>query len=154
MKKYEDILDAQNNFIIRRNKYFLELNYTFFLRMVNEFYEKAEIPNDSMIKYKYGTNENINIVEEWVDLDDNLICSMRISIKIAEVYHDVRFLTTQVDNKLILKVVIDAAYDEFIFDISKNDISDLGFENVINFVVETIIAVYDKSLNTPVNKKK
>ncbi|TPG44005.1 hypothetical protein [Flavobacterium pectinovorum] len=145
MKKYQDILDAQNNFISRRNN-FLELNYSFFLKLINEIYEKAELPKDGMIKYKYETNDNINFVEGWVDLDDDEICSMRISLKITEVYHDVKFYTTKVNNNIILKVVIDTFYDEFSFDMNKNEVKDLDFENIIEFIVESIISVYNQNL--------
>lgn len=145
MKTYQDIIAAQNNFYIRRRNYFLDLNYSFFLRLTNEFYEKAELPLDAMIKYKHGTNENINMVEEWTYLDENLICSMRISLKVAEVYHDVNFFTKKIDNNLILKVLIDVDYDEFIFDISNNDVKYLDLDSIIEFVIVTIINVYDQS---------
>ncbi len=143
MKKHKDILEAQKRFVQRR-KDFLELNYIFFDNLVREIGKEMEIPNGNFKKYRAGTNDNINIIEEWVELNDDESCSMRVGIIVENIVHNVDLVNYKTENKLTLSVSCVDEIKEYEYELSKIKPEAVNFKNVVAFISESLVGRYDK----------
>jgi hypothetical protein len=144
MKKHKDIIESQKGFIQRR-KDFLELNYKFFDNLVGQIGKELEIPNGSFIKYKAGTNDNINIIEEWVELSDaDERCSMRVGIVADNVSHTVNLSNFKNGNDFTLSVSCADEHKEFEYDLKTDDPELIDFEDVVTFISDSLVGNYDK----------
>lgn len=145
MKNYQDILNAQKKFYSRKQQYF-NLNCEFYLNLINQISAKGEIPKGGLLKYKCGTNDNSNIVEDWIMLNNDGSCSMQISIIVNNILHDVDLLTNKQNNLLTLTIKIYTENQEFNFDLSKTDVNTINFDNVIEYIFEILANNYDDSI--------
>lgn len=143
MKIYQDILIAKENFIKRKEEY-LELNYQFYLNLIEQIGEKGKVPNGGIIKYKNGTRDNINIVEEWIELNDDESCSMQIGIITNPVSHDIDLSTHKQKSVLTLRVTINRETKEFKFDLSEQKPDKINFDEVVEFIFNELSTNYEK----------
>jgi hypothetical protein len=143
MKTFKDILLAKESFIKRREE-FLELNYQFYLNLIGQIGEKGQIPNGGLIKYKNGTRDNINIVEEWTELNDDESCSMQIGIITDQISHDVDFSTHKRKFELTLSVTINRETKEFEFDLTEQKPDEINFDEVVDYIFEELSDNYEK----------
>ncbi|RKE77974.1 hypothetical protein [Chryseobacterium sp. AG363] len=143
MKTYNDILSAQTNFVERRNKY-LELNHKFYLNFMKQLGEKGKIPDGGLIKYQKGTNKNINIVEEWVELNDDESCSIRIGISVENILHILYLSTKKQKSDLVLDIVSDAGNKKFLYQLSSENVETLNFDEEITFIFDILVQCYDQ----------
>lgn len=144
MKKHQEIIKAQEEFKTRKENY-LNLNYEFFLNFINQLYEKAELPKNGMIKYKYGTDENSNIVEDWLEVSDNGDCEMRISIIANEIGHDFWLSNSKKGNTLKLQISNGDENRDFDYDLTiEKKMSEIKFESEIDFIIDSAINIYER----------
>lgn len=143
MKKFNDILIVEENFFTRKEQY-LNLNYEFYLNLIKQIGKKGEIPNGGLLKYKSGTRDNINIVEEWIEFNDDESCSMQIGIVTNNLSHDIHF-STKIKQKsnLTLSVTTDINVKQFEFDLMKQKVQEINFDDVVEYIFETLIKFYD-----------
>ncbi|MCS4240188.1 hypothetical protein M2306_001754 [Myroides gitamensis] len=146
MKTFGDILNSQINFLTRRDKV-LSINYEFYLNLVYQIGNKGQIPDGSLIKYQKGTNSNINIVEEWVELNDDETCSMRIGIVVNNTNHLVSLSTKQEKSNIDLTVTTDLEVRNYQYNLENNKISDLNFDDVVSNIFEDIVNSYNNWFN-------
>ncbi len=144
MKKHQEIIKAQNEFKVRRESY-LKLNHEFFLNFTNQLYKKAELPNNGMIKYKYGTDDNSNIVEDWLEIDDNGNCAMRISVIANDIRHDFWLSNSKDGDTLKLEISNGNEAKKFAYDLTiQKNVAQIEFESEIDFIIDSAIILYDR----------
>jgi hypothetical protein len=147
MKTHQDILNAQQQLIVRQNEC-LDLNYEFFMNLTDQIYVKAKVPREVIKIYKHGysTEQYTNIIEEWVRLTDDGSCHMQISFVFEPITHDVEFTTIRKHNNFTLKINSKSRdnYREFDFLIGDPiDIQCIQFDEVIDFLIDSIVYYYN-----------
>ncbi|WP_299678486.1 hypothetical protein [uncultured Dokdonia sp.] len=143
MKKHKDILESQKRFVQRRED-FLELNYKFYDNLVRQIGEELEIPNGSLIKYKAGTNDNINIIEKWMELNDDESCSMRVGIVADNISHTVSLSNYKNGNDFTLSVICEDEHKEFEYNLKTVQPDSIDFKDVTTFISDSLVGSYDK----------
>ena len=143
MKTFKDILLAKENFIKRRDE-FLELNHQFYLNLIKQIGEKGNILKSGLLKYKSGTRDNINIVEEWIELNDDESCTMQIGIIVDQISHDVDLSTYKQKSELKLIITINRETKKFEFDLTEQKPDEINFDEVVNYIFEELSYYYEK----------
>jgi hypothetical protein len=114
------------------------------LNLVNQIKEKAKLPQGGLVTYKHNTNKHINIVEDWMVLENDESCNMRIGIVVESIIHEIKFEIKKADNNFILKVIIASIENKFNFEISSlSDVQAIQFDEVVSFIIDSIINTYD-----------
>ncbi|NME66497.1 hypothetical protein [Flammeovirga aprica] len=143
MKKFKDILKAQQDFRSRRNN-FLKINYSLFGNLIKQIYDIEGFPKGAMIKYQYGSTKNTNIIEELVGINDKGNCSMKINIIADGIDHIFDFVTTKENETLTLQIISGNNYENFNYSFNEfTNFDDLDFEDEINYIIQSIINTYD-----------
>lgn len=142
MKTHKDLIIAQLQFIEKRDM-FMKINASFFLNLINQLHLIGEIPAGSLIKFRVGTDDNINIVEECLNLEDNGSCTMRISILTNGISQFVYFQTTKDEDLLNLEIQINNSSETFKYDISSEVLIEIiDFSDAINYIFEALEKSY------------